>query len=258
MTMPGEGSSSLRATYSPDGEQLAVAESFMQLSYVSSGSTMDIPDQSNPTPISIRPLGPSMFFSADLKLLDARTGELKLKLSSSQPGRAMFSPDGELIAAWNANEVKLWNARTGREAHNLKGFKGLPRSIAFSPDGKLLAVASTAYDHRGWGSAGTGRSEVKLFDVRTWNVKLRLTNLASINSLAFNPSGRVLLIGGTINEKAGAIPGVKLFDLQTGNAANLIAGGEDFSEAVDYLMLSRSGSLLAFRSGTATVKMLDT
>jgi len=260
LTMPGEGNSSLRATYSPDGKQLAIVESFMQVSYVSAGAPLDIPGPNNPNPVSLRSFGPSMFFSADLKLLDAQTGELKLKVSGSQPGQAMFSPDGELLAAWNSHEVKLWDARTGQERRRLKGFKGRPNTIAFSPDGQLLAVGSTEYDsHRSAREiVVTAKSEVRLFDVRSGKVVRKLPSLGSVNSLAFEPSGRFLLIGGVLREKDRVVAGLKLWDFQIGNSANLTTAGGDSLEFPDSLILSRSGGLLALRSDPATVQLLDT
>jgi WD40 repeat protein len=37
--------------------------------------------------------------------------------------------------------VKLWDTRTGQEALTLRGHAGVVRSVAFSPDGRLLAAA---------------------------------------------------------------------------------------------------------------------
>ena len=45
--------------------------------------------------------------------------------------------------------------------------------------------------------------------------------------------------------------------MQTGKVNDLPTGA-DYQEAVDSLVLSRNGGLLAFRSGPATVKLLDT
>ena len=61
-----------------------------------------------------------MFFTADMKLLDAQTGELRFKLNLGRPGQAIFSPDGELLASANGDEIKLWNAHTGKEQRKLK------------------------------------------------------------------------------------------------------------------------------------------
>jgi WD40 repeat protein len=260
LTLPGEGNSSLRATYSPDGKQLAIVESFTQISYLSPSASLGITGPISPNPVPARSVGPSMFFSADLKLLDAQTGELKLKLSSSQLGRAMFSPDGELIAAWNSREVKLWNARTGEVRLRLKGFKGQPNTIAFSPDGQLLAVAITEYDsHRSARDlVVTAKSEVRLFDVLGGKVTRKLPSVGAVNSLSFEPGGRFLLIGGVLREKDRVVAGLKLWDFQTGNSANLTTAGVDSLEFPDSLVLSRSGDLLALRSDPATVQLLGT
>ena len=202
-----------------------------------------------------------MFFSADLKLLDAQTEEVRFKANTRVFARpATFSPDGELLALVNGNEVKIWNTQTGKEEHKVKGLKGHPGTIAFSPDGKILAVVSIEYDHKYSGRfiTITGKGEINLFDVRTWKEFLKITNLGPVTSIAFNPTGRVLLIGGMVREPDGAFPGVKLFDLQTGKSVNLPTSGEDFSGAVDSLVLSRDGRLLAFRAGPTIVQLLDT
>ena len=257
VTMPGEGNTNLRVTYSPDGKDLAVTESFVTWSFLTSGPGFQQPTLgAGPSfPVAVRPM---VFYTGDMKLLDAQTGELKLKVSADQSGPVIYSPDGALLAVLLNGQVKLWNAQTGKEERKLKGFKGRPNAIAFSPDGRLLAVASTNFGHESSGNfiKIIGKSEVKLFDVRTWKEARRVSDVGAVNTLAFNPNGRVLLIGGVWQEGEKNIPGVKLLDLQTGNAANFPTG-EDFTEAVDSLTVSRVGGLLAFRTGPVTVKMLD-
>ena len=261
LALPGEGSFSLLASYSPDGKQLAVVESFMQFSFLSTNPTFGPPNLGNPVePFPPRFSGPIMFFRADLKLLDAQTGESKLKLNGDQAKRALFSPDGTLLVVENGNEIKIWNSQTGEEVRKLKDFKGRPNAMAFSPDGQTLAVAITKYEHENSRRfiKVIGKSEVRLFDLRTWKVTLRLQNLGAVNSVAFEPGGSWLLMGGMLNDRESAIPAIKGWNLQTGKAATYPTGGEDFSDAVDSLVLSRSGHWLAFQSGPATIKMLDT
>ena len=256
---PGEGSYSIRATQSSDGKQLAVAESFREQSPFFLNPVSDIQRTNMDLTIPRRFYPPSSFFKVEMKLLDAQTGEQRFKLDMGRPGAASFSPDGSLLAVANGNEVKLWNAQTGKEVRKLKDLRGTANAVAFSPNGLSLAVASTKYE-REYGEHLVkiiGISEVKLFDVRTGKVTLSLKDVGAVNSVAFSPDGRILLVGGVLPENKGEVAGMKLFDLQTGKVTNLPTGA-DYKEAVDSLVLSQNGSLLAFRSGPATVKLLDT
>jgi len=264
LTWPGEGNVSLRVTCSPDGKQLAIVASFMQFSFLMSNVPFGAVNPGTNSPIL--PDNPAFIgrpmplMTTDLKLLDADTGEAKLKLKTSQPRDAAFSPDGTLLAVENGDEVKLWNTKTGQEVHKLKGFKGRPNAIAFSPDGKSMAVAAAKLERKSVPGfyKFIAKSEVRVFDLTTWNTTLKLQNLGAVNSLAFEPSGRILLLGGLLDQKDGSIPAVRLHDLRTGKTATFPTGGADFSEAVDSLAISQRGNLLAFKAGTDMVRLLDT
>lgn len=256
--LPREETFSAQATYSPDGRQLALVQSYY--SFFSLPSIFDpMGERSRPT-VSwpLRPMSP--IFEAELNLLDAHSGEALLKLNRGRPGRAIFSPDGLLLAKENGKEIRVWNLQTGRQERRLKDFKGEPNTIAFSPDGQSLAVAVTKYYHESEGNliSVIGSSEIQIFEVRTWEKVLQLPNVGMVNSLAFEPGGKLLVIGGLIHEQTGAVPGVKLWDLQNKTTAIFHTGGEDFTRAVDLLAVSRTGGLLAFRSGPDIVQVLDT
>src|SRR6266404_2783043 len=258
LTLPSEHSYSLEAAYSPDGKQIALIESSYNYSFLQPNSRFDRTGAAT-APLS-GSLVPMEFFESDLKLLDAQTGAVTFKLDSSRSGTFVFSPDGALMAKENGKEIRVWNVQTGREEHRLKGFKGAPNTIAFSPDGKYLAVAVTKYYRQDAGKfiRLIGSSVVQVFDVRTWQMGLQLQNIGMVNSLAFEPGGRFLLIGGLIHQQEDATPGLKLWDLQSGKSASFHTGGADFSQAVDSLAISPNGSLVAFKSGPDVVEVIET
>ncbi len=201
----------------------------------------------------------SSFYSSRVRLLDPHTGEVRFKLDELRPGALGFSPDGNLLAIANKQEVKLWNTQTGKVVSKLKKLRGNANSLAFSPDGQTLAVASIRFERKEEKDVIKiiGLSEVKLFEVSTGKLTQTLADVGAINSLVFSADGRILLMGGILPPNRGDAAGLRLLDLRSGKLNDLQTGA-DFRENVDLVQISRNGSLLAFRSGPATVQLVDT
>jgi WD40 repeat protein/serine/threonine protein kinase len=112
-----------------------------------------------------------------------------------------FSPDGKHLAAsvWlpeqgkQAAGVKVWDAATGREALTIPGNSYTFRNPAFSPDGKLLAVAASTGSPLGpTDTAFASSAEVKVYDAGTGQERLVLKGHynSGVRLVLFSPDGR--------------------------------------------------------------------
>jgi WD40 repeat protein len=251
---------SIRAIQSPDGKQLAVAQTPWLPSQFFPFRIVGTPvfSRIDPTFDALAHF-PRPFLQTEMKLVDMQSGTLRFKWDIDEAGAAIFSPDGSLLAAPSGQQVKLWNPQTGKEVRKLKNIRGAAIAVAFSPDSETLAVASTKYEREYEKKLIKiiGISEVTLFEVRTGKVIHKLSDVGAVNTLAFSPDGKTLVVGGVLPRASGESAGLKFFDFRTGKVRDLPTGA-DYNEAVESIVLSSNGRLLAFRAGSATVKLLDT
>lgn len=188
--------------------------------------------------------------------LDLETGELHCtitgKLRHTLRGHVWavhsvaVSPDGQTIASASFDSnIKIWNARTGRQIRNLNGPGEGPvgwtrsffsdysvYSVTFSPDGKTLA-------------SGGAKQPIKLWRLSSGENKSTLTgHSGDVYSVAFSPDGKVLASGSSDRT-------IRIWDLFKGEPLHTLG----HSDTVYTVAFSPDGQTLVSGSKDKTIKI---
>ena len=151
-----------------------------------------------------------------------------------------FTPDGKELAAGGYHEVTFWNPADGSLLRRVKNVAERTQSLAFSPDGRLLAVA---------GGAPGKSGEVKLFDAASGlPVKTLVSTADLMLALAFSPDGTRLAAGGADNA-------IRIFNVGSGQLELLI---EQHADWVTALAFRADGGQLASASRDKSARLFNT
>ncbi|MCP4536361.1 MAG: hypothetical protein GY832_04370 [Chloroflexi bacterium] len=94
-----------------------------------------------------------------------------------------FSPDGTLFATATGGTIKLWKVGTWQQVHTFSSHVDSVESVAFSPNGALLA------------SVGWWDGNVRLWEVATGREIGILQQRPFVFDVAFSPDGTMLAVG---------------------------------------------------------------
>jgi WD40 repeat protein len=151
-----------------------------------------------------------------------------------------ISPDESLLASAVGHEVRLWETASGKPRGTLSGggdrFLSRVITLAFSPDGRIVAAGTVGY-------------EVRLWDVETRKLLRKLrAKRDSIASLAFSPDGCLMALSTEYDDRAW------LHDSATGE---LVGTFEGHANAVLAVAFSNDGALLVTGGEDGLVKIWD-
>jgi WD40 repeat protein len=183
-------------------------------------------------------------------IIRARDGDVGLQTVIEGPRvgeihSLSFTPDGNLLAVGGCavavervseDYVPVWDMRTGECVTRLASPATGRVSVAFSPDGQLLATASYG-------------PPLRLWDTETWQqIREIPPGTDIVDGIAFSPDGTLLA-------SAGDDEVIRLWDVQTGAEVRSLRGF--WAERVRSVAFSPDGKLLASGSWDSWLQLWD-
>ncbi len=147
--------------------------------------------------------------------------------------KAVFSPDGGIIAAASSIGIYLYSANSFEEVRFIRSDSWID-NIAFSPDGQILASVANDGTAQFW----------RVSDGRLLSTLQGHTS-EGIKSLAFSPNGEILAIGSYGNT-------IRLCSVPDGSLLRILEG---HTEGVTSVAFSPDGQILASSSWDNTIRL---
>ena len=183
--------------YSPDGKLLAAASSTRVMVWDLESRDLVLTHEDGHAPgvrrLAFDRTSEHLVIPAynEVKLVHVKTGKVGFRAAAKDTvftSIAAVSPDGRhLITPTRSGMIKIWAIDSGKEVRSFPGWCNDPTSLAFSPDGAQLAVATY------------GPTEVKLLQVESPLPGVPVLSSSKYHTLAYSPDGKWLAVPGGDN-----------------------------------------------------------
>ncbi|APW58997.1 Serine/threonine-protein kinase PrkC [Paludisphaera borealis] len=153
----------------------------------------------------------------------------------------VFTPDSRALVMGGLRSPRIWRFDPPPDPPPLAGHKDEAWSVAFSPDGKLLATGSDDTDEP---------QTIKIWDpassalLRGWS-----GGVGTVASIAFSPDGRMLATG-----HLASTGNVRLWNVADGKLLAELSGHDDMVRTVAF---SPNGAVLASGGRDQTIRLWD-
>lgn len=220
----------------------------------------------------------------EIGIWDATTLE-KLSTVSTEPGLLywplVFSPDGEILVSSGGesrrNKVTFWQTDPGAPLFTLEGHPSPVTEYVFSPDSKIFAsgsegaavilwdvktgnqlatltghtkrISALAFSTDSKTLAGGSGNEIRLWNVHTATLIVRLDAMENVDALAFAPDDDKTLTSGV---RKGIIQVWKL-----GTTPQVVSTLRSHHGSISMLMFSPDGKTLASGGADGTILLWD-
>ena len=168
-----------------------------------------------------------------IRVWDTVTRNELMKINKAG-GCVSFRPDCKHIIAADGNDIKVWDAASGKKLMTLSGHKNTIWTMSYSPDGTRIVSGGKDKTIRIW-DAATGAELMTLRGHGDWPLD---PNLSPVSAVGFSPNGE-LIVSGSYDRT------IRIWNAKTGAEVRSLRQ----SDLVSDVAFSPNGKQIASTSG---------